>query len=110
MRRIQCAVIASLFVVGLAPVASAQPVSLTGFYAGGNIGYSFGNANSTYNEPAFGIFSLGSISDSAKLDGVLAVVKSVTTGRATARSSASRRISRALAKEAAAASTIPTLS
>jgi outer membrane immunogenic protein len=71
MRRIQCAVIASVFIVDLAPVASAQPVSWTGVYAGGNIGYSFGDANSAYNEPAFGVFGRGSISDSAKLDGVI---------------------------------------
>jgi outer membrane immunogenic protein len=74
MRRIQCAVPAILFVVGSASAALAAPpvpYSWTGFYAGGNVGYSFGNANSTYNEPEFGVFGHGTISDSAKLDGVI---------------------------------------
>ena len=40
------------------PAIAAPPApvvySWTGFYVGGNVGYSWGNANSSYNEPAFG--------------------------------------------------------
>jgi outer membrane immunogenic protein len=62
-----------------APRAPVMPVvptyNWTGWYVGGNIGYSWGNADSNYNEPAFaccGVTGLPtSFSTSQKLDGVI---------------------------------------
>lgn len=54
------------------PVPVAVPYSWTGFYVGGNIGYSWGNASSNYNEPAFANFGLPvPISTSQRLDGLI---------------------------------------
>jgi outer membrane immunogenic protein len=48
MRHFHCALLAAVAVVGLAPVASAAPpatIPWTGFYAGLNVGYGWGNAD-----------------------------------------------------------------
>jgi outer membrane immunogenic protein len=75
MHRIQCAMLATVALVGLASVATAGPAvpySWTGFYAGGNIGYSWGRADSTYNE---GAFTPHSFSTSESLDGPIGGVQ-----------------------------------
>ena len=67
MRRFQCALLAAVAVIGFASVASAaeMPVKApvykapvaepywTGFYVGGNIGYSWGHVDSTATLPSF---------------------------------------------------------
>jgi outer membrane immunogenic protein len=54
----------------LAP--SLAPYSWTGFYVGGNAGYSWGSGDFTYNESAFGAWGLPtSISTSKDLDGAI---------------------------------------
>ena len=60
-----------------APPPPASVYSWTGFYVGGNIGYSWGKANGGLNDPAIAIFSgLGSLptsfSESLKPKGVIA--------------------------------------
>ena len=53
-----------------APVVA--PYNWTGFYVGGNVGYSWGDGDLTYNESAFGFFGLPtSISGSHNLDGAI---------------------------------------
>src|SRR5487761_36315 len=53
-----------------APVMPAAPVyNWTGWYAGGNIGYSWGNADSTYTDHGFAPPT--SFSGSEQLDGII---------------------------------------
>ena len=51
---------------------AAMPYSWTGFYVGGNIGYSWGNGDASYSDP--GLVSIGlppSLSGSQKINGVI---------------------------------------
>jgi outer membrane immunogenic protein len=82
MRLIQSTVLTTVALVGLASVACADPpvpYSWTGFYAGGNVGYSWGKADETYSEPAFALLPIiglpTSFSTSQKLDGVIGGVQ-----------------------------------
>ena len=55
-----------------APPAPAPVYNWTGWYVGGNIGYSWGHGAVNYNEPAFGGFGLPtSFSGSNNLDGAI---------------------------------------
>ena len=66
---------------GINPAIAAPPApvvySWTGFYVGGNVGYSWGNANNSYNEPAFGTVTglPTSFSSSEWLNGVIGGVQ-----------------------------------
>jgi len=82
MRNLSVAMVALGALAAATPVAAADmvlkapppvaPYNWTGFYAGGNIGYSWGNADSNYNEPFFGFLGLPvPISTSQSLDGVI---------------------------------------
>ena len=63
------------------PAIAAPPAPViynwTGFYAGGNVGYSWGNANNSYNEPAFGTVTglPTSFSSTERLNGVIGGVQ-----------------------------------
>jgi outer membrane immunogenic protein len=85
MGRFGRAALAAVAAFGFAPVASAAdmptkapvapvaaPYSWTGFYVGGNIGYSWGHGDANYTDP--GLASIGlatSLSGSQKIDGVI---------------------------------------
>lgn len=53
------------------PPAPAAAYNWTGFYVGGNIGYSWGNGAPTYNEPAFSPTLPTTITGSNHLDGAI---------------------------------------
>jgi outer membrane immunogenic protein len=56
----------------LAPVVPAVPIyNWTGFYGGGNFGYSWGTGDGTYNEPAFAPLLPTAFSSSMRLYGVI---------------------------------------
>ncbi len=69
MHRFRRIAIAAIAVVGFTSFASAAPqvYRWTGFYLGGNLGYSWGNGDSTYNDPGYPI----SVSGSQTIDGVI---------------------------------------
>jgi outer membrane immunogenic protein len=92
MRHFHCATLAAFAVISLSSVASAAdlpvkapvykapvykapvvaPYIWTGFYAGANIGYSWGNANGNISDPSLTLFGLpGSFPISLKPDGLI---------------------------------------
>ena len=54
-----------------------------GFYVGGNVGYSWGNSNSTFTliDPGPPSTVLNSVSNKFKMDGVVVIARSDTTGQ-----------------------------
>jgi len=88
MRRLSVAFLAAASVVAFIQIASAAdlpvkapapvlppPYSWTGFYVGGNIGYSWGNTDSTVLIPNLALAGFGSFTDSLKPDGVIGGVQ-----------------------------------
>lgn len=77
MHRLSIAIIAALSTIAVTQIASAappaaMPYSWTGFYVGGNIGYSWGDASGNISDSGFGGFLLPtSFSASLKPDGVI---------------------------------------
>lgn len=87
MRRLLIAVIAAVSSIALTQIASAadMPVktpryapplpppaySWAGFYAGGNIGYSWGHTDASFTEPAFCCGVPQTISGSTSIDGII---------------------------------------
>ena len=101
----KCAMgIAAIVVLSGTPALAAPPASpawnWTGWYVGGNLGYSWGKDNGpvTFSDPVTG--PLLSVNSNTRLDGVIGAFRSATTGRFRIGSTVSRPTSRPPANEA----------
>jgi len=71
-KRLLCTTAIAALIAAPALAAPPVPFTWTGFYVGGNIGYSWGNGFASYSEPAFSCCSMPtSFSGSQSLNGVI---------------------------------------
>jgi outer membrane immunogenic protein len=63
MRRFAIAFVTAVSMIALAQIASATPYNWTGFYVGGNIGYSWGKADTEATSPDLAVVVLGGVTN-----------------------------------------------